>query len=122
MPLVAKVSGAWKSASAVAVRVGGAWKTATPYIRVGGVWKSAALAKVATPTIGMVTFPGAPSDMTAQVRLTCATDGATIWTSVNNGAWTVFSSVVLVPPGQTLRTYATEAGMADSDILGPTTF
>lgn len=121
MPIQTKVSGAWKNAQP-AVRVGGAWKAATAFVRVGGAWKSAASQKVASPQLRSVSFPGAPGDMTALVALTCATAGATIYTSVQNGAWTVFATYVTVPPGQNLRAYATKAGMTDSDIYGPTTF
>ena len=122
MPLAVNIAGVWKTGNAVAVRVGGVWKSATPYVRVGGVWKSAAIGKVAAPSVSKVEFPDAPSNMTAQAQLTCATEGATIYTSVGNGDWGTYWGSVTVPPGQNLRAYATKAGMADSDILGPITF
>lgn len=41
MPASVKVSGAWKTVSAISVKVGGAWKAVNAaYVRVGGVWKS----------------------------------------------------------------------------------
>lgn len=120
MPISTKVSGAWKTANAF-VRVGGIWKAAMGSINASGLWKSAS-AKVATPAISSVTYPGAPSNMTAQVQITCATAGATIYTSVGGGAWTAFSSYVAVPQGVPLRAYAAKAGYADSDIIGPYTF
>ena len=121
MPILTKVSGAFKTATP-SVRVGGAWKAANAFVRVGGAWKSAAAPKVETPQAYSVAFPGAPGDMTAYVTLTCPTVGATIYTSVNGGAWMAYATQVLVPPGQNLRAYATKAGMTASDIYGPTTF
>lgn len=119
MPIQTKVSGSWKSANAF-VRVGGVWKSANAFIRAGGVWKSATtVQKVATPQIASVNYPGAPGDMTAYVTLTCATAGATIYTSINGSAWATYYSVVTVPPGNQLqlRAYATKAGMTDSDVM-----
>lgn len=116
MPIQTKVSGSWKSANTF-VRVGGAWKSANAFVRVGGAWKSAAAPKVETPQIYSLAFPGAPRDMTAYVTLTCATAGATIYTSVAGGAWRTYGSVVTVPHGNQLRAYATKAGMTDSDIF-----
>ena len=117
MPIQTKVSGSWKSANAC-VRVGGAWKSANAFIRAGGVWKSATtVQKVATPQIANINYPGAPGDMTAYVTLTCATAGATIYTSINGRAWITYGSVVTVPPGGQLSAYAVKAGMLDSDIF-----
>ena len=121
MPIQTKVSGAFKTATP-SVRVGGSWKAANAFVRVGGAWKSAAVQKVATPQIASVNYPGAPGDMTAYVTLSCATVGATIYTSVNGGAWITYGSVVIVPHGNQLRAYATKSGMTDSDIFTTTFF
>jgi len=119
MPIQTKVSGSWKAANAF-VRVGGAWKSANAFIRAGGVWKSATtVQKVATPQIVSVNYQ--PGDMTAYmtayVTLTCATAGATIYTSISGGAWATCYSVVTVPRGNQLRAYAIKSGMTDSDIF-----
>ena len=113
MPIQTKVSGSWKSANAF-VRVGGAWKSANAFVRVGGVWKSATtVQKVATPQIASVNYSGA----TAYVTLTCATAGATIYTSIDSSAWATYYSIVTVPHCGQLRTYAIKSGMTDSDIF-----
>ena len=119
MPIQTKVSGSWKSAN-VFVRVGGVWKAANAFVRVGGAWKSATtVQKVATPQIASVNYQ--PDDMmtyvTAYVTLTCATAGATMYTSISGGAWETCYSVVAVPRGNQLRAYAIKSGMTDSDIL-----
>ena len=121
MPIQTKVAGAWKPAVPFA-RIAGAWKSAQMFVRAGGAWKPAATSQVATPSWASVNFPGAPGDMTAYVTIGCATAGATIYYSISGGAWTVYGSAVNVPPGSTLRAYATKAGMLDSGICGPTQF
>lgn len=115
MSLSVNIAGVWKTATAF-VKVAGAWKQATGYINAAGVWKSAT-EKVATPALGGVDIPGAPSNMTKQVTLTCATSGATIyWRTSTGSGWTTYATYVTVPVGYTLYAYATKAGMADSDV------
>ena len=115
MPIQTKVSGSWKSAN-VFVRVGGVWKAANAFVRVGGAWKSATtVQKVATPQIVSVNYQ--PGSMTTYVTLTCATAGATMYTSINGSEWETCYSVVAVPHGNQLRVYATKSGMTDSDIF-----
>ena len=121
MPILTRVSGAFKTAIP-SVRVGGSWKAANAFVRVGGAWKSAAVQKVATPQVGSVSFPNAPGNMTAYVPVTCATSGATLYASLSGGAWFTFTWTIQVPPGSSLRVYATKTGYTDSDILGPLTY
>jgi hypothetical protein len=63
------------------------------------------------PNGGLFTEP-------VSVTLTCATEGATIYYSLGNGAnWTAYTAPIQVSESGTLQAYATKADYIDSDVV-----
>ena len=74
-----------------------------------------------TPTVATPTFtPAAGTYYEPQnVSITCATEGATIYYSLNSesGPWTVYTSAIMVAESETLCAYAVKEGYNDSPIV-----
>ena len=74
-----------------------------------------------TPTVASPTFtpPTGTYYESQSVNITCATEGATIYYSLNSesGPWTVYTSAITVAESSTLCAYAEKEGYNDSPII-----
>lgn len=69
--------------------------------------------QVATPVIEPA---GGQFYTNVQVRITCATPGATVYYSINNGAFNVFTDAFVLTDSAVVRAYAMAPGMTDSSL------